>query len=36
MNFEMDKIKTSGQAVPKLKRTFIIMSGGFFNGLEVS
>lgn len=35
MNFEMGKIKTSGQAVPKLKRTFIIMSGGFFNGLEV-
>lgn len=43
MNFEMGETKTSGQfvpdeaghAVPKLKRTLIIMSGRFFNGLEV-
>lgn len=41
MNFEMDKNKTSGQAVldrgtvSKLKRTFIIMPDGFFNGFEV-
>lgn len=43
MKFEMGKIKTSGQvvpdkaghAVPKLKRTLIIMSGRFFNGFEV-